>query len=475
MAQTAAVTPVVKTEKKKFSFNIPHLLWIMIGLILLASLLTYVVPAGSYPMDAAGKITGSDFAYTGVQKPVNPWKAMMMILDGLIAAGPVLLGILAIGGGMGVILDTKAIDRFLDWATYKLRTQGTNILVPTMFLLMGYIGAFGGSDAMVAVVPVGIMFAKKLKLDPIVAIGITTFAALVGFAVGPNKMFLPQALMGVPIYSGFGVRFLAMNFFLLVGLFFLMRYVRKIQKDPSKSAMGSDEWIKDLNNGENVEVKETKLDWRTVAVLVVFLGQYLVLVWLGFKDAPNIYRYFLTVSTIAGVLCGVLAGMKADQIGRSFEAGLNSIAFVAFIIGLARTISLVMADGGIIHTIVYTLTKPLIGMDRGMISIGLTGIISVLDLPIPSASAKAAIIMPILQPMAEALKIHPQLIVQAFQFGDGFSNIISPILGWTVGSTIMAKVPLDKWIKWSFPKAFLMLLLSFVWIYVLYLIGWTGY
>ena len=122
----------------------------------------------------------------------------------------------------------------------------------------------------------------------------------------------------------------------------------------------------------------------------------------------------------------------------------------------------------------YTLTRPLIGMDKGLATVGITGIISVVNVLIPSATSKAAILIPIIKPITETLQIDPQMAVQAFQFGDGFTNIVSPILGWTIGSCAMAKVPFDKWFKWSFPKVLIMTAVSFVIIYILNMMGWTG-
>ena len=118
--------------------------------------------------------------------------------------------------------------------------------------------------------------------------------------------------------------------------------------------------------------------------------------------------------------------------------------------------------------------RPLIGMDKGLATVGITGIISVVNVLIPSATSKAAILIPIIKPITETLQIDPQMAVQAFQFGDGFTNIISPILGWTIGSCAMAKVPFDKWFKWSFPKVLIMTAVSFVIIYILNMMGWTG-
>src|SRR5699024_4265981 len=138
-----------------------------------------------------------------------------------------------------------AIDNILNWAIFKLKDRGMGILVASMFGLVAYIGGFAGSDALIALVPIGIIFAKKLKLDPLVAIGITTFPALIGFGTGPHAQFIAQMMIGIRPYSGFGVRFLLMNFFMVIGFLYLMRYIKRIQKNPKLSLIYQDGWRPD--------------------------------------------------------------------------------------------------------------------------------------------------------------------------------------------------------------------------------------
>lgn len=104
----------------------------------------------------------------------------------------------------------------------------------------------------------------------------------------------------------------------------------------------------------------------------------------------------------------------------------------------------------------------------------MTLIIALINPIIPSATSKAAILVPILKPIGEALGMQSELIVQAFQFGDGFSNLVSPLLGWTVGGIAMAGVSFDKWFKWAFPKVLMLLAASCVIIFVMTVTGWTG-
>ena len=470
-----------ETGAKKKSFKMPHLFWIMLGLLVVASLLTYVIPAGEFATDEAGNILGDQFNYLGHQTPVNPWQMLMMVLDGCIGSASVIWTVLCAGAMTAVVMVTGAIDEFLNWAIYKLKDKNENILISIMFVLMVYLGSFGGSDALIAVVPVGVIFCKKLKLDPICAIGVSTYATLIGFGTGPTKQYITQLMMGVPVYGAFFTMFISMNVFMLVGLFFLLRYVKKIRKDPTKSLMWSEGW-----NPANMTVSaedeaklvgEVKLSGKTILILLLFLGQYGVIVAYPFLggDSNLIQHLMVAISLVVAIVCGFIGGFSFDRVGNEYVKGLQSMVFVGFVIGLARVMSLVMTDGHIIHTIVYFLTRPLMDLPRSVASIGMTAVISVINLLIPSATSKAAILVPILQPIAQTLDMDLNLAVQAFQYGDGFTNLLSPFLGWTIGSCTMAGVPFPKWFKWVVPKVLTFILMGFVIMFILTESGWTAF
>ena len=468
-------------EKAKKGFKMPHLFWIMMGLLLFACLLTYIIPAGEFAVDENGKILGDQFSYLGHQNPVAPWRMFMLILQGLGDSGLVIWTVLTSGAMTAVVMATGAIDELLNWAIYKLKDKSENILITIMFVLMVYLGGFGGTDALIAVVPIGVIFTKKLKLDPICAIGVSSYATLLGFGTGPTKQFITQLMMGVPVYGAFFTMFLSMNFFMLLGLFLLLRYVKKIRKDPTKSLMWSEGWnpanMKVTAEDEAKLSQGTKLSGRTIAILVLFLGQYGILVaypLLG-GDGNYLQHLMTALALFVAIVCGFIGGFSFDKVGDEFVKGLQGLVFVGFVIGLAKVMSLVLTEGMVIHTMVYVLTRPLMDLSRAVSSIGMTAIICVVNLLIPSATSKAAILVPILKPIAETLNMDLNVAVQAFQYGDGFTNMVSPFLGWTVGSCVMAGVPFPKWFKWVFPKVIAFILISFVIMYVLTESGWTAF
>ncbi len=468
-------------EKAKKGFKMPHLFWIMMGLLLFACLLTYIIPAGEFAVDENGKILGDQFSYLGHQNPVAPWRMFMLILQGLGDSGLVIWTVLTSGAMTAVVMATGAIDELLNWAIYKLKDKSENILITIMFVLMVYLGGFGGTDALIAVVPIGVIFTKKLKLDPICAIGVSSYATLLGFGTGPTKQFITQLMMGVPVYGAFFTMFISMNFFMLLGLFLLLRYVKKIRKDPTKSLMWSEGWnpanMKVTAEDEAKLSQGNKLSGRTIAILVLFLGQYGILVaypLLG-GDGNYLQHLMTALALFVAIVCGFIGGFSFDKVGDEFVKGLQGLVFVGFVIGLAKVMSLVLTEGMVIHTMVYVLTRPLMDLSRAVSSIGMTAIICVVNLLIPSATSKAAILVPILKPIAETLNMDLNVAVQAFQYGDGFTNMVSPFLGWTVGSCVMAGVPFPKWFKWVFPKVIAFILISFVIMYVLTESGWTAF
>lgn len=464
---------------KKKAFKMPHLLWIMLGLLLIASILTYIIPAGQFATDEAGNVLGDQFNYLGYQTPVNPWQMLMMIVDGFSGSAAVICTVLSMGAMTGVVLSTGAFDDILNYAIFKLKDKGEMVLISGLFILMVYLGSFGGSDALIAVVPIGVIFCKKMKLDPICAIGVTTYATLIGFGTGPTKQYITQLMMGVPMYGAFGTMFISQNFFMIVGLVFLLMYVKKIRKDPTKSLMWDEGWNPDameVNASDESKLgTDVKLPGRSVGIVLVFALQYVIIVAYSLSGGTNTQPVMVALAILVSIICGIIAGYSPDKLGDEFVKGLQSMVFVCFVIGLARVMSLVMTDGNILHTIVYVLTRPLMDLPRSVASIGMTAIISVINLVIPSATSKAAILVPIIQPIANTLGMDPNLAVQAFQYGDGFTNIVSPFLGWTIGSCAMAGVPYPKWLKWALPKVLGFIVLGFVIMFILTESGWTAF
>lgn len=487
-----------QTQPKK-RWEMPHLLWLMFIILGAATAAGYLIPAGEYQKNPDGSINPDDFRYLEDQSPVSPLGALMMLLTGAVNMAPVAFAVLSVGANVSVVLESKAFENLLDATIYKLQDKSTPLLVSGLFCLMVYIGGFSGNDALIAIVPIGVLFARKLGLDGIVAIAVTTFAALIGFGTGPTHMAVSQMLIGLPPYSGFGMRMLIMNIFMLAGLAFVLMYVRRIQKDPTRSLMWKHGWrphgalaATGAEGGEAAEagvdgeaagdaageadtVAPTKLQMRSVLVLALFIAQFGVVVGYSLVvDSKQVIEVMFATNLVSAIIIGKAAGFKWNPLAESIARGISSMGFIAIIIGMAGSISGLLTEAKILDTIVYTLTLPLRDVSLGWSAVLMVLLFAAINFIIPSTAAKAAILIPLLAPIATALGMHHQLALQAFQLGDGLTNILSPVLAWLVGSCVTAGVPYLTWVRWAAPKIGVFLVMSAALMLGLTALGWTG-
>ena len=461
----ANTNPAAKPKKK--GFKMPNIMFLVLGILIFMSLMTYIIPAGQFATDPeTNKLLGDQFAFLPEQTPVNPWEAIMMILPGLTSSGQV-IGLLLCGGGF-----SGAIDRMVDFAIYKFKDQGLNILIPIVFFIYCFVGGFQGGDQIIAMVPIGLAFAKKLRLDPVVGLSVILLAFHVGGLSSPTSYaMLPQLMMGVELYSGFGTRVVILIILSVVAMLMVLRYAKKVAKDPKNSILDPDEWYAELDVADTTEVKEAAITGRDIAVVVLFLLQpiaALVLVTgLGMGTPAT-----AATMIIMAIVIGLVHGFNGDQIGGAFAKGTAGMAFVGFIIGVAASLSTVMNTGNIIHTIVHYACMPLNGLSTGVAAVGMNLVITFINLFIPSASAKAAVLVPIVQPMCEMLGVSLQVGVQSFMYGDKLTNIISPVLGTTVAALALAKIDYTKWVKWVLPKLAVLACICWASLVILTTIGW---
>ena len=280
----------------------------------------------------------------------------MYIYTGLVNSATVIAVLLASGGAIGVTMGTGALDRVIDGCVYKLRDKGISVLVPIMFLLMALLGAFGGGDSLIAVVPIGVMFAQKLRLDPISGASISLLGTLTGFACRPGGSYTAQSIMGITLYSGYNLRLVFLLVTAVVGALYVTWYAKRIEKDPSKSAMGDLSWQADLNS--SLEMEEKHITGRDLLITALFIAQFPVAITLNLSLGLG-NAVMPAVLIPVAILCGLINGLKTDQIGKLFEKGVANMGFIAFIIGFAGAISLIMQEGKILDTIAYYACMPL--------------------------------------------------------------------------------------------------------------------
>ncbi len=457
-------------EKKKKKFEAPNLLVLIVSLIIFASLLTYIIPAGEYDLNEAGSVIAGTFHFTE-KSPVNPIRAFSMIFDGLNASSYVIFIVMLMGGSISAILSHGAVENIISYSIYRLNGKNTLLPVIGCMVLMSLLASIGGSDAFVAFVPVGVIVAKKLRLDPISAVAMFFMSSFVGFSMGPFCM-TTQTIAGVPVFSGFFLRSCVLIFMTAWVCVYVAVYCKRILKDPSKSLMGNDAWIAELDE-PSASQQEQKLDMRAVASMLLLIISFVIiaivmpLMGLGYGELMCIFFFLVIIS-------GLIYGQSLSEIANGFVQGCMQMAAIGIIIGFAKTIGLVLEEGNILHSIVYYITIPLGAMGSGLASVFLVICNSIINLFIPSGSGEAAVVIPLMLPIGEVLNIPAQVIVSAFTYGDGLTNLCIPTFSVLMGSLMIAKVPYGKWMKFVTPFILISFLFIAVLMFVLTSIGWTG-
>ena len=456
--------------KKRFHLKAPNLLVLIFLMILLASLLTYVVPAGQFDLDESGSlITGTYHAVA--QSPVNPWQAVCRIFDGLVANAWVISIVLLMGGAIGAILSTGAVEELMGFAAYRLKDKGLYVLIPICMYLMSFLSALGGSDAFVAFVAVGIVFARKLRLDPIAAVAIFFMSSFVGFFSGPFCM-TAQIIARVTPLSGFVLRLVWLLVSSTICVLYTVRYCARVAKDPAKSLMGDAGWLAECDQPSDA-LQAVPFRPRSAVVVVLLFGTF-IFVTVGIMTIGWGYAQFAAAMMLLLIVCGIIYRMGPNAIADAFAKGVMSMSFVAVVIGMAKAISLVLEDGNILHTLINGVTTPLSSVPQGVATVLMFLSNLIINIFIPSGTGQAAVVLPLMCPIGDLLGIPRQVVVSAFVYGDGLTNLCIPTFGALMGALGMAKVPFGRWLRFVFPFILLMFAINSVLLFVLTAIGWTG-
>jgi uncharacterized ion transporter superfamily protein YfcC len=173
--------------------------------------------------------------------------------------------------------------------------------------------------------------------------------------------------------------------------------------------------------------------------------------------------YIMEIATLffaMGIASGIASDYSANKIQKLFVEGIKDILSAALVVGLAGGIIAILQDGNIIDTILYSMADSMQGLGKIATVWIMYGIQTVINVVIPSGSAKAALTMPIMAPFSDLIGISRQATVVAFQFGDGFTNMITPTSGVLIAVLGVAKIPYDKWVKWILPLMIIMMVLG---------------
>jgi uncharacterized ion transporter superfamily protein YfcC len=433
-------------------FRVPHTLVLMFAMMVAALIMTWVLPSGEFQTqanDAGREVVVPGTYQTLEDKPLlTPWSLFTVVPRALADAQGIIFFVLIIGGALAVIRATGAIDAMLD---RLIRRFGK---VPWLLILGGML-TFGIASATLGMAEEYIPFAAilialcvSLRMDTMTAIGTMVVGYGIGYGVAllnPFTLLVAQEVAGLQPGSGMAYRAILWLPFFAVGFHHVWRYARKVQADPGASL------VADVASAQPPKPSGATEMTTPRALVLAATGLALITLIIGIARHGWYLVELGAVFLILAIVTGLLARMALDDIAETFIRGAAELAGTAVLIGFARSIALILEDGLILHTIVNGLASPLGELPAALSAVGMLGIQSLLNLFIPSGSGQAFVTMPLMAPLGDLVGVSRQVAVLAFQFGDGFMNMIvptNPVLMSIIG---LAGIPYDRWFRFIFP------------------------
>ena len=453
----------------------PDTIVILVAMLVIVCLLTFILPAGSFDFAEDGK-TVIPGTYHYVEKnPAGIVEFLEAFYKGMSQGASVIFITLIIGGAFRVLEDTGTIRSAVAHLIHKTRGN-IYIILPAIGILMSALGSVGaGNNIALAFAPIMVMICRKLRLDPIVAVAALYLPSSTGTVSSPIEPFntmIGQEIAGVPVMSGAGVRLVMWIIFVGVAIGYSLRYAARIRKDPSRSLTG----IYALDDGSDdsdsalANVAE-KFNTRHLLCLIV-----LVVVFAAYAFGTIQYGWGMaelaTAMMVLAFCSGIIGGMGPNQMAKSFTEGVKTMSMAAVIIGLANSLSVVMTDSNIIHTVVNALSIPLAMLPPALSAVGMFIVNLLMNIVISSSSGQAYVIMPIMAPLADVIGVTRQVAVSAYCFGEGLGNPLFPTAGLFMGVCAISGAPYEKWLKFIIPLTIINIIIGSAFLIILQSIGW---
>jgi uncharacterized ion transporter superfamily protein YfcC len=432
--------------------RIPHTLILLFGMIVAAVLVTYLLPAGSFERveNEQGRlqVVPGSFAATPEVRPPSPLVVFTAVPRGMEAAAEIIFFVFIIGGAFAVLRYTGAIDAVLGTALRRLGHRPLLLVIGGMVVFAAGSSTIGMAEEYLPFIPVLVTLALALGYDAVVGVAIVTIGYAVGYGVAtinPFTVLIAQDVAGLQPASGLGVRLVLSAVFVPLGVHHIWRYASRVRADPSRSLVAdvAPPPMERPHEAASLTITHRLLLLSVALALAVLvfgltrLGWYLV----------EMSALFLALT----VVMAAIARLAPDTAARVFGEGAAELTMTALLIGFARAIQVVLDQGGVIDTIVHGLSVPLQTMGPGLAAVGMFVVQSMTNLFIPSGSGQAYVTMPIMAPLADVVGVSRQVAVLAFQFGDGFTNIVVPTNPVIIGILAIAGVPYDRWLKFVLP------------------------
>ena len=434
--------------------KVPGTYTIIFAMILLSALLTWFVPGGEYVKGEEGTLS-----YRDVESVPQFFGVFTALYHGFVKQSGIIIFILIVGGSFWLLNSTGAISvgigRFI-------RSVGRyhKVVLVAITLLFSLAGAiFGMSEETIPFVGIVVPLVVSMGYDAFLGMLIVYVAANVGFSsafLNPFTVGIAQEMAELPLFSGMEYRLFCWVILTLLLILFVLFYAKSIYKAPQAAAehqpfaapqptSAPQPTAAPQAPAEQQPCPQPMSAAQKIILLILFATIVLLVVgvtlW-GWYMA-EISGLFLAM----GILSGIVAGYDSGRISSEMIAGAKDILSSALVVGLASGIIVILQEGRIIDSILNSLQAALNNAGGEWSLSAMYGIQALINTIIPSATAKAAITIPIMAPFSDMVGVSRQAMVLAFQFGDGFTNMITPTSGVLIASLSMARITYSEWVR----------------------------
>ncbi|SFQ05482.1 Uncharacterized membrane protein YfcC, ion transporter superfamily [Lachnospiraceae bacterium XBB1006] len=481
-------------EKKKKKFSFPTAFTVLFIVLILAAIMTWLIPAGSYSKlqyDGDNKVfvvtdpegnqeelpgtkatldklkvktdiakfkegsINKPIAIPGTYQKVAPHKQGVLEvvkapIDGIYDSIDIILFVFIIGGVIGVLNYTGAFSAGI--AALSRATKGREYLLIVFITFLIALGGttFGMAEETIALYPILIPVFLAAGYDILVCIAAIYMGSSIGTmfsTVNPFSTVIGSNAAGISFTNGLTFRLVGLVLGTLITLVYILRYAKKIKENPDYSLVHADKEA--IEAKFKKEVEAPKLTLRFDIVLILFIATFVVMIY-GVSQLDWWFTEMTALFLVSGLLIGVIAGLKEKEFVEQFIAGAADLMGVAMVIGIARSINIVLENGLISDTILYNFSKLVTGMNPNLFIVVMLGIFIILGFFINSSSGLAVLSIPIMAPLADTVGLPREVIISAYIYGMGLISFITPT-GLILASLEMVDVTYDKWLKFIMP------------------------
>lgn len=437
-------------QAKKKGFTMPHTFVILLVIILFAAALTWIIPSGEYarvedPVSGKKVVDASTFNYVE-NVHVNIQDIPMLIIKAFSANADLIMLILLSGGAIHMLTASGALQALIAAIVRKFSNR-VEVFIPLLMLVFALICTTQGVNTFIGFAPITVMLAMSLGLDSIVGVGIILLGGAIGFSTGTlnvSTTLIAQKIAELPNYSGIGYRWVCFVVYYIVTCLWLVRYAKKIQKNPELSPMYDLDQNSEFKNASLDEFGT--LDTRKILSILALVVALVAIVY-GCINLDWDFAEQSAVFLVLAIAVGLIAGFDANKICAEFMNGTKKMLTAAFIIMFARAIGSVLSAGKITDTIVHSMAVVLTGLPAALLGVGMLVANTLINVVLTSGSGQAAAVMPIMIPLSDLLGVTRQTCILSFNFGDGFCNYILPTSTALMGILGAANVPYDRWMR----------------------------